>query len=165
MPRGHTAKTCSGRRAAQSGAVIIGRRMVYAQHPLLPQVACKRPVRRLGAQQLAAAAPCWRGTRHAWVVGRQPRSLGSRGQRPAESCVPLPAAPCSGYGTGQETAAFISPATFCSTAGLHVCSANDTGHRSPSSRFAASWNSSVEYRVLNLPEFLKQTTTLPSALA
>ena len=103
--------------------------------------------------------------RHAWVVGRQPRSLGSRGQRSAESCVPLQAAPCSGYGTGQETAAFISPATFCSTAGLHVCSANDTGHRSPSSRFAASWNSSVEYRVLNLPEFLKQTTTLPSALA
>lgn len=39
MPRGHTAKTCSGRRAAQSGAVIIGRRMVYAPHPLLPPFA------------------------------------------------------------------------------------------------------------------------------
>ena len=83
----------------------------------------------------------------------------------AESSVPLPSAPCGGCGTRQETAAFTSSATFCSTAGLHFCSANDTGHRSPSSRFAASWNSSVEYRVLNLPEFLKQTTTFPSALA
>src|ERR1700733_6157925 len=52
-----------------------------------------------------------------------------------------------------------------SSGGFHVCSANDTGHRSPSSRWAASWNSSVEYRVPNLPEFLKQTTTLPSSLA
>jgi hypothetical protein len=77
----------------------------------------------------------------------------------------VPCASCGGCGTGQETAALISPATFRSTSGLHSCSANDTGHRSPSSRFAASWNSSVEYRVLNLPEFLKQKTILPSALA
>jgi hypothetical protein len=67
--------------------------------------------------------------------------------------------PCGGCGNRQETAAFTSSVTFCSTAGVHFCSANDTGHRSPSSRFAASWNSSVEYRVLNLPEFLKQKTT------
>ena len=48
--------------------------------------------------------------------------------------------------TGQEIAAFTSSATFFSTAGLHFCSAYDTGHRSPSSRFAASWKPRVEYR-------------------
>ena len=45
---------------------------------------------------------------------------------------------------GQEIAAFTSSATFFSTAGLHFCSAYDTGHRSPSSRLAASWKPSVE---------------------
>ena len=44
MPRGHTAKTYSGRQTAQSGAVIIGRRMVYSQHPLLPLRERRRPV-------------------------------------------------------------------------------------------------------------------------
>jgi predicted amidohydrolase len=47
-------------------------------------------------------------------------------------------------GTGQEIAAFTSPATFCSTIGLHFLSAYDTGHTSPSSRFAASWKPRVE---------------------
>ena len=65
----------------------------------------------------------------------------------------------------QETAARISSATFFSTAGVHVSSANDTGHASPSSRLAASWNSSVEYRWPNLPEFLNATTVLPAGLA
>jgi len=35
--------------------------------------------------------------------------------------------PSGGCGTGQETAALMSPATVRSTSGLHSCSANDTG--------------------------------------
>jgi hypothetical protein len=46
--------------------------------------------------------------------------------------------------TGLETAAFTSSTTVFSTAGLHLMRANDAGHMSPSSRFAASWNPSVE---------------------
>ena len=38
-----------------------------------------------------------------------------------------------------------SSTTFFSTMGLHSLSAYDTGHRSPSSRFAASWKPRVEY--------------------
>ena len=49
-----------------------------------------------------------------------------------------------GCGTGQEIAAFTSSATFFSTMGLHFLSAYDTGHTSPSSRFAASWKPRVE---------------------
>ena len=49
-----------------------------------------------------------------------------------------------GCGTGQEIAAFTSSATFFSTVGLHFLSAYDTGHTSPSSRFAASWKPRVE---------------------
>jgi hypothetical protein len=52
----------------------------------------------------------------------------------------------TGCGNGQEVAAFTSSTTFLSTAGLHFLSAYDTGHRSPSSRFAASWKPRVEYR-------------------
>jgi hypothetical protein len=48
--------------------------------------------------------------------------------------------------TVQETAAFTSSTTFFSTTGLHFWSAYDTGHRSPSSRLAASWKPRVEYR-------------------
>ena len=44
----------------------------------------------------------------------------------------------------QEMAAFTSATTFFSTAGLHVLSAYDAGHMSPSSRFAESWKPSVE---------------------
>ena len=68
-------------------------------------------------------------------------------------------------GTGQEMAAFTSSATFFCTTGLHFWSAYDTGHRSPSSRLAASWKPRVEYRYLNLPESWKKTTTLSSAFA
>jgi hypothetical protein len=46
----------------------------------------------------------------------------------------------------QEVADFTSSATCFSTFGLHFLSAKATGHRSPSSRFAASWKPSVEYR-------------------
>jgi len=49
-----------------------------------------------------------------------------------------------GCGGGQEIAAFTSSATFFSTMGLHFLSAYDTGHKSPSSRFAASWKPRVE---------------------
>jgi hypothetical protein len=51
---------------------------------------------------------------------------------------------CGGCGTGQEIAAVTSSATFFSTMGLHFFSAYDTGHTSPSSRFAASWKPRVE---------------------
>ena len=44
----------------------------------------------------------------------------------------------------QEIAARTSSVTFFSTAGLHSFSAYDTGHMSPSSRFAASWKPRVE---------------------
>jgi hypothetical protein len=50
----------------------------------------------------------------------------------------------AGCGSGQEIAAFTSSATFFSTTGLHFLSAYDTGHMSPSSRFAASWKPRVE---------------------
>jgi RIO kinase 1 len=50
----------------------------------------------------------------------------------------------SGRGNHQASAAFTSSAIFFSTAGLHSCSAYDTGQISPSSRCAASWNSRVE---------------------
>jgi hypothetical protein len=46
----------------------------------------------------------------------------------------------------QEAAAFTSSATFFSTAAFQPWSAYDTGHRSPSSRLAASWKPRVEYR-------------------
>ena len=49
-----------------------------------------------------------------------------------------------GRGTGQEIAAFTSSATLFSTMGLHFLSAYETGHTSPSSRFAASWKPRVE---------------------
>ena len=52
--------------------------------------------------------------------------------------------PEDGGPPAQDTAAFTSAMTFFSTAGLHLLSANDTGHRSPSSRLAASWKPSVE---------------------
>jgi hypothetical protein len=51
-----------------------------------------------------------------------------------------------GRGTGQKIAAVTSSATFFSTTGVHFLSAYDTGHRSPSSRLAASWKPRVEYR-------------------
>jgi len=53
---------------------------------------------------------------------------------------------CWASTSGQEMAAFTSPTTVFSTAGLHAMSAYETGHRSPSSRFAVSWNPRVEYR-------------------
>jgi len=49
-------------------------------------------------------------------------------------------------GSGQEIAAFTSLTTSFSTLGLHCRRAYDTGHMSPSSRFAASWKPGVEYR-------------------
>ena len=48
--------------------------------------------------------------------------------------------------TRQETAAFTRSTTVFSTAGLHAISAYETGHMSPSSRFAVSWKPRVEYR-------------------
>jgi len=51
----------------------------------------------------------------------------------------------AGRGIGHEVAAFTSLTTVFSTLGLHFLSAYDTGHRSPSSRFAASWKPRVEY--------------------
>ena len=65
----------------------------------------------------------------------------------------------------QDIAAFTSAATFFSTTGVHFVSAYDTGQKSPSSTFAASWKPRVEYLYLNLPASWKKTTTLPSAFA
>ena len=78
------------------------------------------------------------------VLARQDRTRKVATLRPS-ACAP-------GCRNGQEIAAFTSSATFFSTVGLHFCSAYDTGHMSPSSRLAASWKPSVEYRYLNLPE-------------
>ena len=62
-------------------------------------------------------------------------------------CIADRAAPArGGRGDGYETAAFTSAVTLFSTAVLHFCSAYETGHRSPSSRWAASWKPRVEYR-------------------
>src|ERR1700683_5217229 len=44
-------------------------------------------------------------------------------------------------GGRQETAALTSSATFCSTAGVHLCIANDTGHTSPAPGVGASRDS------------------------
>src|SRR5262245_1434738 len=49
-------------------------------------------------------------------------------------------------GHGQASAACTGSTILFSTAGLHLCSAYDTGHRSPSSRLAGSWKPRVEYR-------------------
>ena len=65
----------------------------------------------------------------------------------------------------QATAAVTSATTCFSTAGLHFVTAYDTGHMSPSSRFALSWKPMVEYLVPNLPASWKKTTALPFASA
>ena len=72
-------------------------------------------------------------------------SLGEAGWQRASRCAGCAMRPLrGGCGAGQEIAAFTSPATFFSTTGLHFLSAYDTGHTSPSSRFAASWKPRVE---------------------
>ena len=53
---------------------------------------------------------------------------------------------CGRRGNAQEIAACTSSTTCFSTTGLHCWSAYETGHRSPSSRWAASWKPRVEYR-------------------
>ena len=83
------------------------------------------------------------------VVSTQPNIRDARSgeaeAEPSEAAVPGDdAALRGGCGTGQEIAAVTSSATFFSTMGLHFLSAYDTGHRSPSSRFAASWKPRVE---------------------
>ncbi len=82
-----------------------------------------------GTRSPAGAAPTPGHSSHCLLVSRiDPRRRALRG----------------GRGTGQEIAAFTSSATFFSTMGLHFLSAYDTGHTSPSSRFAASWKPRVE---------------------
>ena len=81
---------------------------------------------------------CCHGSRQ--TEPRIARSPAARGGRAATRA---PSSPDQS-GAGQEMAASTSSATFFSTVGLHRAIAYDTGHTSPSSRFAASWNSRVE---------------------
>src|SRR5438128_7553021 len=62
----------------------------------------------------------------------------------------------------QLTAFFTSALILASSAALNPFSAKATGHRAPSSRFAASLNPSVAYLVLNFCALWKWQTTLPS---
>jgi hypothetical protein len=79
---------------------------------------------------------CGTVARDSEVEAQRPEPLYSRTMRALRG----------GRGTGQEIAACTSSATFFSTTGFHVLIAYDTGHRSPSSRLAASWKPRVEYR-------------------
>src|SRR5207245_1298205 len=62
----------------------------------------------------------------------------------------------------QLTAFFTSALILVSSAAVNSFSANATGHRAPSSRFAASLKPSVAYLVLNFCASWKKQTTLPS---
>src|SRR5207237_2154450 len=62
----------------------------------------------------------------------------------------------------QLTAFFTSATIFASSAAVNFFSAKATGHRAPSSRFAASLKPSVAYLVLNFCALWKKQTTLPS---
>src|SRR6266581_3964208 len=62
----------------------------------------------------------------------------------------------------QPTAFFTSAPIFASSAAVNSFSAKATGHRAPSSRFAASLKPNVPYLVLNFCALWKKQTTLPS---
>jgi hypothetical protein len=84
---------------------------------------------RRGSCNGAATEPC-----DPMTPRRRPRV---RARPPKLFCAAQP-------GGTQDTAARTSAATVSSTSGVHVTSANPTGQRSPSSRWAESWNSRVE---------------------
>jgi hypothetical protein len=84
------------------------------------------------------------GAVHWWSAGLRRMLLAEA--EPSEAAVPKDRAGRGDRGHGQEMAAFTSSMTLFCTTGLHSWSAYDTGHMSPSSRFAASWNPRVEYR-------------------
>ena len=86
------------------------------------------------------------------------RSVSRRGASPKPSCQ-------RGIGRSkapQLTAFFTSPLILASSVAVNSFSAKATGHRAPSSRFAASLKPSVAYRVLNFCAGWKKQTTLPS---
>src|SRR5436190_997962 len=62
----------------------------------------------------------------------------------------------------QLTAFFTSAPILASSAAVNSFSAKATGHRAPSSRFAASLKPNVAYLVLNFCALWKKQTTLPS---
>ena len=62
----------------------------------------------------------------------------------------------------QLTAFFTSAPILASSAAVNCVSAKATGHRAPSSRFAASLKPSVAYLVLNFCALWKWQTILPS---
>ncbi len=104
-----------------------------------------------GVAYAAVQAPIAGGGGYAWFANRGmdhlvaellQTSVARSGEKPLTDA---PRAPRRRR-NGQETADFTSSTTFFSTAGLHLRSAYDTGHRSPSSRLAASWKPRVEYR-------------------
>jgi pimeloyl-ACP methyl ester carboxylesterase len=105
---------------------------------------CRRPfvALRHGGGQLVGGS-VFADERAGAIVARRVVTAGAE----AEPSAPLNRAPRAAVAaTVQETAAFTSSTTFLSTTGLHFWSAYDTGHRSPSSRLAASWKPRVEYR-------------------
>src|SRR3989475_12653004 len=65
-------------------------------------------------------------------------------------------------GLVQLTAFFTSAPILASSVAVNSFSAKATGHRAPSSRFAASLKPSVAYLVLNFCAHWKKQTTLPS---
>src|SRR5581483_7651796 len=74
--------------------------------------------------------------------------------------------PAWGGGSGelslQLTAFFTSALILASSVAVNSFSAKATGHRAPSSRFAASLKPNVAYLVLNFCALWKKQTTLPS---
>src|SRR2546422_11168700 len=62
----------------------------------------------------------------------------------------------------QLTAFFTSALILASSVAVNSFSATTTGHRAPSSRFAASLKPSVAYLVLNFSAGWKKQTTSPS---
>src|SRR5207244_13537829 len=76
--------------------------------------------------------------------------------------VPGPSAPASVRFSPQLSAFFPSAPILASSAAVNSVSAKATGHRAPSSRFAASLKPSVAYLVLNFCALWKKQTTLPS---
>src|SRR5438034_2843082 len=73
---------------------------------------------------------------------------------------PYPGA--SGELSPQLTAFFTSAPILASSAAVNSVRAKATGHRAPSSRFAASLKPNVAYLELNFCALWKKQTTLPS---
>ena len=96
-----------------------------------------------------------------WPCELEERVDRSLGERPPPRRGPLDPV----VGELQRTAFFTSALIFASSFGVSSVTANEVGHMTPSSMFAASSKPSVAYLDLNLAALLKKQTTLPSSLA